>query len=108
MSALPGVLDLAAASNMGLAEASDMVTDYLSAFQEEADQAGRMADVLAYAQANSNTTTQGLGEAFKNCAVNANSFGMDIEQTTATLGKLADQGLKGLTIFGSTTWQQVA
>ena len=95
MSALPGILDLAAASNMGLAEASDMVTDYLSAFQEEADQAGRMADVLAYAQANSNTTTQGLGLAFKNCAVNANSFGLDIEQTTAVLGKLADQGLKG-------------
>ena len=95
MSALPGILDLAAASNMGLAEASDMVTDYLSAFQQEADQAGRMADVLAYAQANSNTTTQALGEAFKNCAVNANSFGLDIEQTTALLGKLGDQGLKG-------------
>ena len=95
MKALPGVLDLAAASNMGLAEASDMVTDYLSAFGEEADQAGRMSDVLAYAQANSNTTTQALGEAFKNCAVNANSFGLDIEQTTALLGKLGDQGLKG-------------
>lgn len=94
-SALPGVLDLAASSGMGLAEASDLVTDYLSAFGEEANQAGRMADVLAYAQANSNTTTAGLGEAFKNCAVNANSFGLDIEQTTAVLGKLADQGLKG-------------
>ena len=95
MSALPGVLDLAAASGMGLADASDMVTDYLSAFGEEADQTGRMSDVLAYAQANSNTTTQALGEAFKNCAVNANSFGLDIEQTTALLGKLGDQGLKG-------------
>ena len=95
MKGLPGVLDLAAASGMGLAEASDMVTDYLSAFGEEADQAGRMADVLAKAQASSNTTAQGLGEAFKNCAVNANAFGLDIEQTTAVLGKLADQGLKG-------------
>lgn len=94
-SALPGVLDLAASSGMGLAEASDLVTDYLSAFGESADQAGRMADVLAYAQANSNTTTAQLGEAFKNCAVNANGFGLDIEQTTAVLGKLADQGLKG-------------
>ena len=95
ISALPGILNLAAASEMGLAEASDMVTDYLSAFGEEANQAGRMADVLAYAQANSNTSTQQLGEAFKNCAVNANSFGLDIEQTTALLGKLGDQGLKG-------------
>ena len=95
MNGLPGILDLAASSGMGLAEASDMVTDYLSAFGEEADQAGRMADVLAKAQASSNTTAQGLGEAFKNCAVNANAFGLDIEQTTAVLGKLADQGLKG-------------
>lgn len=30
--ALGGVLNLAAASSMGLGEASDMVTDYLSAF----------------------------------------------------------------------------
>lgn len=95
MKGLPGILNLAAASGMGLAEASDMVTDYLSAFGEEADQAGRMADVLAKAQASSNTTAQQLGEAFKNCAVNANAFGLDIEQTTAVLGKLADQGLKG-------------
>ena len=94
-SALPGVLNLAAASGMELADASDMVTDYLSAFGENADQAGRMADVLAYAQAHSNTTTAGLGEAFKNCAANAHAFGLDIEQTTALIGKLSDQGLKG-------------
>ena len=92
---LPGVLNLAAASGMELAEASDMVTDYLTAFGLEADQAGRMADVLSYAQAHSNTTTQQLGEAFKNCAVNAHNAGMSLEETTAILGKLADQGLKG-------------
>ncbi len=92
---LPGVLNLAAASGMELAEASDMVTDYLTAFGLEADQAGRMADVLSYAQAHSNTTTQQLGEAFKNCAVNAHNAGMSLEETTSILGKLADQGLKG-------------
>ena len=95
ITALPGVLNLAASSEMELAEASDLVTDYLSAFGMEAGQAGQMADVLAYAQANSNTTTRGLGDAFKNCAVNAKGFGMDVESTTAVLGKLADQGLKG-------------
>ena len=92
---LPGVLNLAAASGMELAQASDLVTDYLTAFGLEADQAGRMADVLSYAQANSNTTTQQLGEAFKNCAVNAHNAGMTLEETTAILGKLADSGLKG-------------
>ena len=92
---LPGVLNLAAASGMELAQASDLVTDYLTAFGLEADQAGRMADVLSYAQSNSNTTTQMLGDAFKNCAVNAHNAGMTLEETTAILGKLADSGLKG-------------
>ena len=93
--ALPGVLNLAAASGMDLAQASDLCTDYMSAFGMEAGEASRMADVLAKAQAASNTTTEMLGDAFKNCAVNANAFGLDVEQTTALLGKLADQGLKG-------------
>ena len=92
---LPGVLNLAAASSMELADASDLVTDYLTAFGLEADQAGRMADVLSYAQANSNTTTEMLGEAFKNCAVNAHNAGMTLEETTAILGRFADAGLKG-------------
>ena len=94
-SALPGVLNLAAASSMDLADASDMVTDYLSAFGMKASDAGKMADMLAFAQANSNTTTQQLGEAFKNCSVNAKGMGQDMYTTTALLGALSNQGLKG-------------
>ena len=94
-SALPGVLNLAAASSMDLADASDMVTDYLSAFGMKAGDAGKMADMLAFAQANSNTTTQQLGEAFKNCSVNAKGMGQDMYTTTALLGALSNQGLKG-------------
>lgn len=92
---LPGVLNLAAASGMELAQASDLVTDYLTAFGMEAGDAGHMADVLSYAQANSNTTTEMLGEAFKNCAVNAHNAGLSLEETTAILGRFADAGLKG-------------
>lgn len=95
VSALPGVLNMAAASGMDLAQASDLVTDYLSAFGMEASQAGEMSDVLAYAQAHSNTTTEGLGEAFKNCAANAHAAGLDLQTTTALIGQLANQGLKG-------------
>lgn len=94
-SALPGVLNLAAASSMDLADASDMVTDYLSAFGMKAGDAGKMADMLAFAQANSNTTTQQLGDAFKNCSVNAKGMGQDMYTTTALLGALSNQGLKG-------------
>lgn len=92
---LGGVLNLAAASNMDLAEASDMVTDYLSAFGLEAKDSAYFADLLAYAQANANTTTAGLGEAFKNSAANMNAAGQDIETTVSLLSMMANQGLKG-------------
>ncbi|MED9926001.1 MAG: phage tail tape measure protein [Lachnospiraceae bacterium] len=95
ISAIDGVLQLAAASGMDLAAASDMVTDYLSAFGMEASQATYMADMLAYAQSHSNTTAEQLGEAYKNCAANMNASGQDIETTTALLEALANQGAKG-------------
>lgn len=94
-SSLGGVLNLAAASNMDLAEASDMVTDYLSAFSLEAKDSAYFADLLAYAQANANTTAAGLGEAFKNSAANMNAAGQDIETTVSLLSMMANQGLKG-------------
>ena len=95
LQSIDGVLNLAAASQMDLAEASDMVTDYLSAFGLAASDAGHMVDMLAYAQANSNTTTQQLGDAFGNCAANMNAAGQDMETTTAILEGFANQGLKG-------------
>lgn len=94
-SALGGVLDLAAASGMDLAAASDMVTDYMSAFGMEAKDSAYFADLLAYAQGNANTTAQGLGEAFKNSAANMHAAGQDIETTIALLSMMANQGLKG-------------
>jgi TP901 family phage tail tape measure protein len=93
--ALGGVLSLAAASGMDLAAASDMVTDYMSAFNISADKSAYFSDVLAYAQSNANTTAAGLGEAFKNCAANLNASGQDFETTTALLSMMANQGLKG-------------
>lgn len=93
--ALGGVLNLAASANMDLAKASDMVTDYMSAFSLEAEKSGYFADVLAYAQSHANTTAEGLGEAFKNCAANMNAAGQDFETTTSLLSMMANQGFKG-------------
>lgn len=92
---LDGVLNLAAASGMDLAEASDIVTDYLSAFGKDASYAAKMADMMAYAQANSNTTTRQLGEAFGNSAATMNTAGQTMETTTALLEGMANQGNKG-------------
>lgn len=92
---IDGVLQLAAASDMELAQASDMVTDYLSAFNMEASEATKMADMLAYAQAHSNTTAQQLGEAYGNCAAGLNTAGQSIDTVTALLEAMANQGTKG-------------
>ena len=94
-SALGGILDLAAASGMELAKASDMVTDYLSAFGMAADQSAYFADLLTYAQGNSNTSAEQLGEAYKNCAANLNAAGQDVETVTSLLEAMANQGRKG-------------
>ena len=94
---LGGVLNLAAASGMDLAKASDMVTDYLSAFSNSAISAADFADLLAYAQANSNTSAEQLGEAYKNCAANLNAAGQDVQTVTSLLEAMANQGEKGST-----------
>lgn len=93
--ALGGVLNLAAASGMGLGEASDMVTDYLSAFGMEASKSTYFADMLSYAQSNSNTTAAQLGEAYRNAAANMHAAGQDVETTTSLLEAMANQGYKG-------------
>lgn len=92
---IAGVLTLAQAGEMDLAAASDLLTDYLSAFGLQASDSAMMADVLAYAQGHANTNTEQLGEAFKNCAANCNAAGMDVQTTTAFISELSNQGLKG-------------
>lgn len=95
LAGLPGVLNLAAASGMDLGRASDAITDYLSAFGLAAEDAAGMADMMAYAQAHSNTSAQALSDAYGNCASTMHGAGQDIQTTTAMLMLLADQGLKG-------------
>lgn len=94
LSGIDGVLQLAAASNMDLADASQVVTDNISSFNLEASQSTHIADMMAYAQANSSTTAAELGEAYKNCGANMNAAGQDIETTTSFLEALANNGLR--------------
>lgn len=95
LSGIDGVLQLAAASGMDLADASQVVTDNISSFELEAESAMHIADMMAYAQANSSTTAAELGEAYKNCGANMNAAGQDIETTTSMLESLANNGLRG-------------
>lgn len=92
---IDGVLNLAASAEMDLADASDIVTDYLTAFGLSAGDSAGFVDQLAYAMANSNTDVSMLGEAYKNCAATATSMGYSVEDTTAVLMTMANAGVKG-------------
>ena len=95
LDSIDGVLNLAAASNMDLANASDIVTDEITAFGLKASDAAHFVDVMAYAQANSNTTTEALGEAYKEVASTAGKFNISVEDTTSVLMTMANAGIKG-------------
>lgn len=94
LAGLPSVLSLASAGQLDLALASDIVTDTMSMFSMEATEAARASDVFAKVQASSNTSVEQLGEAMKYCGATASAFGLDIEQTSALLGVMADNGIK--------------
>ena len=93
--ALPAVLDLAAASGADLGITSDIVTDALSAFGMEAEDAVGFADLLASASANSNTNVEMLGESFKYVAPVMGALGVSADDTALALGLMANAGIKG-------------
>lgn len=89
------VLNLAASANMDLAEASDIVTDYITAFGLKAEDAAHFSDAMATAMSTSNTTVEELGEAYKNVAATCGSMGIAMEDATAVLSTMANAGVKG-------------
>ncbi len=89
------IMNLAAAADLDLAKASDIVTDYLTAFGLEAKDAEKFVDQMAYTMASSNTSAEQLGEAYKGCAATAASMGYSVEETTAVLATMANAGVKG-------------
>ncbi len=95
ISGLPPVLHLATAGELELARAAEIVTGNINAFGLEAKDATRVTDVLAYAQANSGTSTEQLAEALEVVAPAAAAAGHEIEGTSAIIGILADQNIKG-------------
>lgn len=95
VSAMPGLLDLAAAGSLDLGRAADITSDVMSAFGIAAEDATHAADVFAYAQANANTNVEQMGEAMKYAAPVANALGWSMEETGAAMMSLANSGLKG-------------
>lgn len=92
---LSGVLHLAQANAIELAEAADIVTGQMNAFHLSVNDVTRINDVLSYTCANSATNILQLNEALRNTAPIAYTAGVSIEETSAALGTLADNNIKG-------------
>ena len=95
ISGIDGVVNLAAASNTDLARTSDIVTDSLTAFGEASGEAGRLADIMAAASANSNTNVELMGETFKYAAPLAGALSYSMEDLAIATGLMANSGIKG-------------
>lgn len=92
---LSGVLHNAQANTIELAEAADIVTGQMNAFHLSVNDVTRINDVLSYTCANSATNILQLNEALRNTAPIAYTSGVSLEETSAALGTLADNNIKG-------------
>ena len=95
--ALPTVLKLAGAGAMSLANASDMVTDSMSALGIAATEANltQFSDQLAQTASKANTSVAQLGEAILTVGGTAKGLAGGTTELNTALGILADNGLKG-------------
>lgn len=95
ISMLPNVLNLAAAGNMDLALASDMVTDTASAMGLSIEETTSLVDVMARTSQITNTSVAQLGEGLLTVGGTAKNLSGGVTEASAALGILADNGIKG-------------
>lgn len=95
MSAMPGLLNLAAASGEDLANSSDIAASTLRGFGLAASDAAHVADVLAANANRTNSSVADTGEAMKYIAPLARAAGLSLEETAAAIGIMANAGVNG-------------
>ena len=88
-------LDLAASLDVGLGEAASIAGSTLRAFGLEAEETQRVVDVMASSTSKSALDYDSLRESLKLVAPTSRAMNVSIEETTALLATLADNGLKG-------------
>lgn len=95
MTALPNVLNLAAAGAIDLASASDMVTDAQSALGLSMEQSAVLVDEMAKTSTKTNTSVAQLGEAILTVGGTAKYMVGGTTEINQLLGILADNSIKG-------------
>lgn len=88
-------VNLAIATGSNLSKSADVLGSTLRAFNLDASQSGRVADVMASGFNKSALSLENFSEAIKYVAPVAAAAGISLERTTAILGVLADNGIRG-------------
>ena len=88
------ILDLALATGEDLSLAAEVVANSINAFNLEADESSRVANTLASAAANSSIQLSTFATAFGHAGASANAVGVDLEELSAMMGVLMDNGIK--------------
>lgn len=95
MSAIPGVIDAAAASGADMATTATIMASTMNAFGLEASKSGHIADVLAMSANKSAADVSYMGEALKYAGTPAHSLGISLEDTSSAIMAMSNAGLKG-------------
>lgn len=95
IASMGGVASLAASQSIELGQAAEMTAGALNGFNLAADQAGRVADVYAYAASNSAIRTEDLAETLKYAMPAANALGYSLEDVAGMAMILGDNMIKG-------------
>ena len=88
------ILDLALATGEDLSLAAEVVSKSINAFGLETEQSARIANTLASAAANSSVELSTFATAFGHAGASAKAVGVDIEELSAMMGVLMDNGIK--------------
>jgi len=88
------ILDLALATGEDLSLAAETVSTSINAFGLESSDAARVANTLASAAANSSIQLSTFSTAFGHAGASANAVGVDLEELSAMMGVLMDNGIK--------------
>ena len=88
-------LYLAQAGGAELGRAAEVAGSTLRAFGLAAEETGRVTDVMAKSFATSSLDMESFAEAMKTAAPIAKATGVSIEEASAMLGALANNGIKG-------------
>lgn len=88
-------LSLAQGNNLSVAQSSELLTTTIKQFGASMGEAARFADVLQATADGTATSVEQIGNAMSYVAPLARQAGVSIEQTSAVIGALADQGFRG-------------